>query len=476
MRIAFIHPDLGIGGAERLVVDAALGLQRLGHTVAIYTSHHDPSHCFDETRDGTLKVHAVVPPFPRSVNGKFHILLAHLRQLHLTQHLLRTSAPNYDVYFVDQLSTCVPFLRSFARKRVVFYCHFPDKLLANGEFVEGKMRKNGSVLKRAYRLPMDLLEEVTTRNADIILANSRFTAGVFRAYFPSIKRDPRVVHPGINLSAYELPADIGSDPDVLQVTSDRPTLLSLNRFEKKKNAALAVDAFSLLKKEPVREGRSDLDSARLVIAGGYDPRLEDNMMTLVSLIDRAKSHSLTYNIVTPTTAASPTALPPFNTTTANPDILLLLNFTTAQRAALLHASSTRALLYTPANEHFGIGPVEAMSCGLPVLACSSGGPTESVVDAPPELRTGWLRRPDAGVWAAALREIVDLSGEERETLRERARSRAREHFGMDAMARALEEAVVEAVGMGPVSVSSFVWYTLFVLVALLSFFVGRLYA
>lgn len=43
-----------IGGAERLIVDAAVGLQKLGHTVEIYTSHHDPSHCFDETRDGGL--------------------------------------------------------------------------------------------------------------------------------------------------------------------------------------------------------------------------------------------------------------------------------------------------------------------------------------------------------------------------------------------------------------------------------------
>jgi alpha-1,3/alpha-1,6-mannosyltransferase len=70
MRVAFIHPDLGIGaqprpyilkdshltrvtgGAERLVVDAALGLQGLGHSVDLYTSYHDPQHCFDETRDG----------------------------------------------------------------------------------------------------------------------------------------------------------------------------------------------------------------------------------------------------------------------------------------------------------------------------------------------------------------------------------------------------------------------------------------
>lgn len=50
--IAFFHPDLGIGGAERLIIDAAVGLQNRGHKVVIFTSHCDPQHCFDEARDG----------------------------------------------------------------------------------------------------------------------------------------------------------------------------------------------------------------------------------------------------------------------------------------------------------------------------------------------------------------------------------------------------------------------------------------
>jgi hypothetical protein len=61
--VAFVHPDLGIGGAERLVVDAAVGLQSLGHKIVMYTSHHDPSHCFDETRNGQLEVKVVIPHF-----------------------------------------------------------------------------------------------------------------------------------------------------------------------------------------------------------------------------------------------------------------------------------------------------------------------------------------------------------------------------------------------------------------------------
>jgi glycosyl transferase family 4 len=59
--IIFFHPDLGIGGAERLVIDAAVGLQNLGHKVTIFTSHCDPSHCFEEARDGKSKKEAPLP-------------------------------------------------------------------------------------------------------------------------------------------------------------------------------------------------------------------------------------------------------------------------------------------------------------------------------------------------------------------------------------------------------------------------------
>lgn len=54
--MAFIHPDLGLGGAERLIVDAAVGLQRRGYDVTIFTGYHNPNHAFPETIDGSLKV------------------------------------------------------------------------------------------------------------------------------------------------------------------------------------------------------------------------------------------------------------------------------------------------------------------------------------------------------------------------------------------------------------------------------------
>jgi hypothetical protein len=58
LKICFVHPDLGIGGAERLVIDASIACKKLGLHVTIYTSHHDKDHCFQETKDGLSHFHS----------------------------------------------------------------------------------------------------------------------------------------------------------------------------------------------------------------------------------------------------------------------------------------------------------------------------------------------------------------------------------------------------------------------------------
>lgn len=159
---------------------------------------------------------------PRHIRGALHIYLAILRQLHLLANLI-SSNPDFDVYVVDQLSACIPFLRRLTGKRVVFYCHFPDKLLASGkEAVTDGSGGRLSVAKRLYRGPADFIEEWSTGYSDIILANSRFTANVFEVSFPSIAArnpPPTVVYPGINIGAYDAPVPPLNTPDLLEVTS-----------------------------------------------------------------------------------------------------------------------------------------------------------------------------------------------------------------------------------------------------------------
>ena len=80
-RVTFLHPDLGIGGAERLVVDAALALKKNGHDVNFVTTHHNPEHCFLETKDGTIPVTVVGNWLPRHILGRFYAFCAYIRMV-----------------------------------------------------------------------------------------------------------------------------------------------------------------------------------------------------------------------------------------------------------------------------------------------------------------------------------------------------------------------------------------------------------
>jgi len=176
------------------VVDAAVSLQSRGHRVVMYTSHHDPSHCFVETRDGTLDVRVFGDFLPRSLLGGLHLWCAILRSLWLALVIVFVQRARFDVLVVDQISMSVPILRWTGAKvrarpepslgwgsggtaaqprhalcwgailvQILFYCHFPDKLLTERQ----------SILKRLYRAPLDWLEERTTGAAQAAAGNKR---------------------------------------------------------------------------------------------------------------------------------------------------------------------------------------------------------------------------------------------------------------------------------------------------------------
>lgn len=213
--------------------------------------------------------------------------------------------------------------------------------------------------------------------------------------------------------------------------------------------------------------------------GGFDPRLKDNIQTLKILVDACEENNLGYRI-TPASALEPIKdfEPMFqnssNTAHEDPDVVFLLNFSSLQRNYLLKSPNTCALLYTPMNEHFGIIPVEGMLSGLPVLACDSGGPVESVLDPmiaediEEKERTGWLRPPDADAWASAIMDILNMSEEERISLGKRAGKRAVTMFGLPAMTENIEKALQETINLGPVGLQGIFIYWRHLLIFLIT--------
>ncbi|KAL9585471.1 MAG: hypothetical protein Q9212_001504 [Teloschistes hypoglaucus] len=416
-RIVFFHPDLGIGGAERLILDAALALQSLGHTITIYTSHRDPTHCFDEARpNGPLDIrvrgHTI---FPATLFGRFKILCSILRQFHLLVQIcvfgeLRRLDP--DVFFVDQLSAGVPFLRwrfggEGSATRVLFYCHFPDLLL---------VQNRSTWWKSVWRFPFDWLEGWGMQGADKIVVNSGFTKGVVEEVWPSLAtkkgKDHRVHEIGIVYPC---------------VDSTNPASTASNA--KKKSPSPSTP--STPSPPPIRQ------TARLILAGGHDPRVAENVKYHTHLVTLAQE---TLGLRTATARNVVTAL----NIPDDIEVLFLLSVPAQLKTTLL--STARLLVYTPTNEHFGIVPLEAMRAGVPVLAADSGGPLETVVEG----KTGWLRcAEDVGEWTEIMQRVLEgMSDEEIRVMGDNGKRWVESEFSATKMADRLDGEIA-AVLAGP---------------------------
>lgn len=337
-----------------------------------------------------------------------------MRQLHLILHIalfsdeLRQLAPT--AFFVDQLSAGIPLLRLLQpRPRVIFYCHFPDKLLA----------RKGGLLKTLYRAPFDWLESWSTGCSDTIVVNSDFTKGIFGEAFPSLHhRQPAVVYPCVDTSQS---SESFRGPSIWK---DKKVLLSINRFEKKKDVALAVKAYAGL-------SAHEREHARLVIAGGYDPRVMENVETYTELCQLADSLKLKHT--TAKTVDDAKQVP------EDIDVLFLHSVPNAFKATLL--STSRLLVYTPLYEHFGIVPLEAMLAGTPVLAANQGGPTETVISG----QTGWLRDvTKVQDWTEVMRiALEDGHGEQRlQEMGKWGKERVTAEFSKEKLAQRLDNEIV----------------------------------
>lgn len=212
------------------------------------------------TLDVRVRGNTLVPP---SLLGRFSILCAILRQLHLILHIaLLTSelgSLSATAFFVDQLSAGLPLLQLLApRTPILFYCHFPDLLL-----VQGRQKW----WKRLYRVPFDRWEQWSMSSADAVAVNSNFTKGVVARTWPALaeRRELKVVYPAIDTGSPD--KERGGkvdDKDEGPMWKDKRVVLSINRFERKKDIGLSIRAYAGLPEEK-RKG------LRLVIAGMFCP-------------------------------------------------------------------------------------------------------------------------------------------------------------------------------------------------------------
>jgi D-inositol-3-phosphate glycosyltransferase len=118
----------------------------------------------------------------------------------------------------------------------------------------------------------------------------------------------------------------------------------------------------------------------------------------------------------------------------------------AEVPLLLHSAD---VVVCPSRfEPFGLVAVEAMACGVPVIATAVGGHVDSVVDGV----TGRLVPPDdPGALAGMLRRVLS-DGHERLTMSRAAVDRARSRYSWDRIAEETERLYARVCGQGPIDI------------------------
>jgi glycosyltransferase involved in cell wall biosynthesis len=184
------------------------------------------------------------------------------------------------------------------------------------------------------------LERHIAQSCDQVVATCRDEAGeLTRAGVPASQIS--VVPCGVDTSAFT--PDGPAAP-----RNGRPRLLALGRLVERKGVATAIAALARL------------PDAELVVAGGPGRRDLEGSDDYRMLLETARVHGVADRVI-------------FAGSVTRADVPALIR-------------SADAVVAVPWYEPFGIVPLEAMACGVPVVASAVGGLTDSIADQ----QTGWL--------------------------------------------------------------------------------------
>ena len=360
MNLALYYPWIHLrGGAERTILEL---VRRSRHGWTIYTNHFDPESTFPEFSEVPV-VGLRQVSVRRGLRPVAGAAISLLRQ--------RVDFRGHDALFVvsEGLGNLVTY---GARVPASCICLTPLKV-AYDEHT--RMRFFGRRWRLHYRAAFALYREVERpawRRYRRVFCNSR---EVRRRLLDSGLVEPdrmEVAHHGVDLERFRPGA-----------RSER-YFLAAGRITFQKNLELAIEAWKRFQPEPHPGG------FRLVVAGMVHEKSRSYLAALRSLAG------------------------------GRPDVTFVENPDDARLLELYQGS--RAVLFTPVSEDWGLVPLEAMACGKPVLAVARGGPLESVIQG----RTGRLCADDPAAFADAIAWAAGLPASRLREVAAAARERAAE--------------------------------------------------
>jgi glycosyltransferase involved in cell wall biosynthesis len=361
VRIAAIH--LGFfyaGGGERLVLEQVRGLRALGHEVELYAPIIDRDACYPELID-EVGVHALVPRPPSWLPGRVALavltscLLAPVLVMRLRRFdvVLAANQPSLWIAWMASLVLGTPYVAYLAQPNRVLHPRAVD--------VEGRSPNLDyrlfSLLAHVLRPLVDWTDQVSVTGAAEVLANGTYIASVLhRIYGRSVVPCPA--------GSRAVPEScLGADRrrgvvQVGELVIPKPFVLVTNRHFAVKRFDFAIRA--------IRE----VPEAHLVVTGA--PTSYTKVMKTLAARTGVAERTIFTGLV-------------------SDEVLELL-----YREAAVY-------VYPAPEEDYGMGIVEAMGRGTPVVAWNMAGPTSTVEDGV----TGALIEPfDQTLFAHAIAVLV----------------------------------------------------------------------
>ncbi|TEU02069.1 glycosyltransferase family 1 protein, partial [Candidatus Woesebacteria bacterium] len=355
MKIAIFHlAFIYSGGGEKLVLEEARGLKERGHKVTIFTSVLDTKKCFPDIID-KFDIKTFVPRLPSLIPQweVFQILLTCVLAPFLAfrfrnfDAILAANQPSPWLAFWTRKLFGIPYITYLSQPTRFLHPRKVDKETGL-IFREGRSFSPATYLMKIVKPLANWVDRVSIKKSDSVLADGEYIKGLLEKIY-GLKTTvfcPAGAHPVIKqlscVSRYK---------GVLKVngkTISKPYILLTNRHFPQKRFEYVISALPIiLEKFP---------DVFLVITG-QETDYTRGMKVL------AKQLSLEEKV-------------------------LFLGLVKEKDLKKLYSQAS-VYCYTAPEEDFGMGIIEAMAHGIPVVAWNNAGPTGIIDDG----KTGFLAKP-----------------------------------------------------------------------------------
>jgi glycosyltransferase involved in cell wall biosynthesis len=361
LRIALYH-NLPSGGAKRAVHEWTRRLAG-SNSIDVYTLS-TADHAFCDIRPFVQKYKIVDFRPHRQFTSPWGRLnwLQRWRDLGAMTRASRLMAAEinhggYDVVFASPcLYTYIPILVRFLQAPVVYYLHEPFGPTITWQFQRPYLKKRDKWRELSRRFdPLYVLyfrrlensRIASLRNTTRILANSQFTQQCMKREY---NLDPAVCYCGVDLDRFHQIHDIQTENCIISV-------------------------------------------GELTPRKGFDFLIE----SLANMpIDKRPVLKLACNWVSPDERHYVQEL------AARNDIKLHILVKLSTEELVLEYNKAQMCVYTPVSEPFGLVPLEAMACGIPVIGVREAGVMETIRHG----ETGLLVERDPKAFATAIESLL----------------------------------------------------------------------